>query len=66
MSIYTQTQSGTHTFSGEIETENDIILVDELNCEHLPFKVVKRDLNSDMLFCSTKTLTEFMNILNQD
>lgn len=66
MSIYTQTQNGTHTFSGEVETDKDIILVDELTCEHLPFKVVKRDLNSDMLFCSLKTLTEAMNILNQD
>ena len=66
MSIYTQTQTGKHTFSGEIETENDLVLVDELTCEDLPFKVVKRDLNSDMLFCSTRVLTEFMNILNQD
>lgn len=64
--IYTQTQNGTRSFSGEIETENDLVLVDELTCEHLPFKVVKRDLNSDMLFCSLKTLTEAMNILNQD
>lgn len=66
MSIYTQTQNGTHTFSGEVETEMDVVLIDELTCEDLPFKVVKRDLNSEMLFCSTKTLTEFMNILNQD
>ena len=66
MSIYTQTQTGKHTFSGEIETEKDLVLVDELTCEDLPFKVVKRDLNSDMLFCSLKTLTEAMNILNQD
>jgi hypothetical protein len=66
--IYTQTQNGTRSFSGEIETENmaDLVLVDELTCEDLPFKVVKRDLNSDMLFCSTRVLTEFMNILNQD
>lgn len=64
--IYTQTQKGTRSFSGEIETENDLVLVDELTCEDLPFKVVKRDLNSDMLFCSLKTLTEAMNILNQD
>jgi len=67
MSIYTTTDKA-RTFSGEIETDNmdDLVLVDELNCEHLPFKVVKRDLNSDMLFCSLKTLTEAMNILNQD
>lgn len=66
--IYTQTQNGTRAFSGEIEIENlpDLVLVDELTCEDLPFKVVKRDLNSDMLFCSAKVLTEFLTILNQD
>ena len=65
--MYTTTDK-CRAFSGEIETENmaDLVLVDELTCEHLPFKVVKRDLNSDMLFCSLKTLTEAMNILNQD
>jgi hypothetical protein len=54
------------SFSGEIESEEVLVLIDELTCEDLPFKVVKRDLNSDMLFCSLKTLTEAMNILNQD
>ena len=63
--MYTTTEK-CRSFSGEVEIENDLVLVDELTCEHLPFKVVKRDLNSDMLFCSLKTLTEAMNILNQD
>lgn len=65
--MYTTTDKA-RTFSGEIETDNmnDLVLVDELTCEDLPFKVVKRDLNSDMLFCSLKTLTEAINILNQD
>lgn len=66
MSIYTQTQTGKHIFSGEIETQKDLVLVDELTCEHLPFKVVKRDLNKDLRFCSAKVLTEFLTILNQD
>jgi hypothetical protein len=65
--MYTTTDK-CRAFSGEIATENmaDLVLTDELTCEDLPFKVVKRDLNSDMLFCSTRVLTEFMNILNQD
>jgi hypothetical protein len=63
--MYTTTDK-CRAFSGEIESDKDIILVDELTCEDLPFKVVKRDLNSDMLFCSLKTLTEAINILNQD
>lgn len=67
MSIYTQTQTGKHTFSGEIETENmqDIVLVDELTCEDLPFRLIKRDLNSDLRFCSTRTLTEYLSNLNE-
>ena len=65
--MYTTTDK-CRSFSGEIATENmtDFVLVDDLTCEDLPFKVVKRDLNSDMLFCSLKTLTEAINILNQD
>ena len=63
--MYTTTDK-CRSFSGEIETSQDVILTDELTCEDLPFEVVKRDLNSDMLFCSTRVLTEFMNILNQD
>ena len=65
--MYTTTDK-CRSFSGEIATENmaDLVLTDELTCEDLPFKVVKRDLNSDMLFCSLRTLTEAMNILNQD
>jgi len=65
MSIYTTTED-CRSFSGEIETSQDVILTDELTCEDLPFEMVRRDLNSDMLFCSLKTLTEAMNILNQD
>ena len=65
--MYTTTDK-CRSFSGEIATENmaDLVLTYELTCEDLPFKVVKRDLNSDMLFCSLKTLTEAINILNQD
>ena len=67
MSIYTTTDK-CRSFSGEIATEHmaDLVLTDDLTCEDLPFRVVKRDLNSDMLFCSLKTLTEAINILNQD
>jgi hypothetical protein len=65
--MYTTTDK-CRSFSGEIETENmaDLVLTYELTCEDLPFEVVRRDLNKDMLFCSLKTLTEAMNILNQD
>jgi hypothetical protein len=65
--MYTTTDK-CRSFSGEIETENmaDFVLTDDLTCEDLPFEVVRRDLNKDMLFCSLRTLSEAMNILNQD
>jgi len=65
--MYTKTDK-CRAFSGEIATENmtDFVLVDDLTCEDLPFEVVRRDLNKDMLFCSLRTLSEAMNILNQD
>ena len=65
--MYTTTDKY-RAFSGEIEKENmaDLVLTYELTCEDLPFEVVRRDLNKDMLFCSTRVLTEFINILNQD
>lgn len=67
MSIYTTTDK-CRAFSGEIETDNmaDLMLTDDLTCEDLPFKVVKRDLNKDIRFCSLRVLSEAMNILNQD
>ena len=65
MSIYTTTDK-CRAFSGEIESDKDIILVDELTCEHLPFKVVKRDLNKELKFCSTKVLTEYLTNLRLD
>lgn len=62
--IYTQTQSGAHTFSGEIETDNVVVLIDELNCEHLEFGKVKRELNKEFKFCSHKVLTEYLTNLD--
>jgi len=63
--IYSENK-GSRTFSGEIETENEIVLVDELTCEHLPFSKVKRDLNIELKFCSTKVLTEYLTNLKVD
>ena len=65
MSIYTTTDK-CRSFSGEIETSQEVILTDELTCEDLPFEVVRRELNKDIRFCSLRVLSEAMNILNQD
>jgi len=64
--LYQTLEEEGRSFSGEIESEEVLVLIDELTCEDLPFKVVKRDLNRDMNFCSVKVLTEFLTILNQD
>ena len=50
----------------EIENLPDLVLVDELTCEDLPFRVVRRELNKEFKFCSTRTLTEYLSTLNQD
>jgi hypothetical protein len=63
--MYTTTDK-CRSFSGEIETSQDVILTDELTCEDLPFEVVRRELNKDIRFCSLRVLSEAMNILNQD
>ena len=63
--MYTTTDK-CRSFSGEIETEKDIVLIDGVTCQHLPFEVVRRDLNKDMLFCSSKVLAEYLTLLNQD
>jgi hypothetical protein len=67
MSIYNTTDK-CRSFSGEIDTDNMPILKAEevLNCEDLPFEVVRRELNKDIRFCSLRVLSEAMNILNQD
>jgi len=63
--MYTTTDK-CRSFSGEIETSQEVILTDELTCEDLPFEVVRRELNKDIRFCSLRVLSEAMNILNQD
>ena len=63
--IYSENK-GSRIFSGEVETENEIVLIDELTCEHLPFSKVKRDLNRELKFCSTKVLTEYLTNLKID
>ncbi len=55
--IYSNSNSERH-FSGEVEKTNDIVLTDELVCEHLPYSEVKTDLQTELLFCSTLVLTE--------
>ena len=63
--IYSQNK-GSRTFSGEVETENELVLIDELTCEHLPFSKIKKELNKELKFCSSKVLIEYLTNLKID
>ena len=41
----------------------DLILVDELVCEHISLKEIEKELNKEMKFCSSRVLIEYMNNL---
>lgn len=62
--LYSINSAGNTTFSGEIYDSGErVILTDELVCEHIPYSQVKRDLNSEFLFCSHKVLTDYTSSL---
>ena len=62
--LYQTLEEEGRSFSGEIESEEVLVLIDELTCEDLPFKVVKRDLNKEFPFLGHKGLLEY-NLLNE-
>ena len=41
----------------------DLILIDELVCEHISLKEIEKELNKEMKFCSSRVLIEYMNNL---
>jgi hypothetical protein len=57
-------QEDGRSYSGEIESDEVLVLIDELTCEHLPFKVVCRDLNKEFPFLGHKGLLEY-SFLNE-
>jgi hypothetical protein len=54
-----QTLEEGRSYSGEIESDEVVVLIDELTCEDLPFKVVRRELNKEFLFLGHRGLLEF-------
>jgi hypothetical protein len=54
-----QTLEEGRSYSGEIESDEVLVLIDELTCEDLPFKVVRRELNKEFLFLGHRGLLEF-------
>ena len=57
--LYETLEKEGRRYSGEIESDEELVLLDELTCEHLPFKVVKRDLNKEFPFLGHKGLLEY-------
>jgi spore coat polysaccharide biosynthesis predicted glycosyltransferase SpsG len=64
MSLYTTTKP--KTFTGEVEPIIDLVLTDELTIEDLPFKVIKRELNKELLFIGHALLSEYNNLLIEE
>lgn len=64
MSIYTKAR--TRSFSGEVEPTKTIILTDELTIEDVPFKLISRELNKELLFIGHALLTEYNNLLIEE
>jgi hypothetical protein len=60
--MYAKIKNG-RSFNGEIETENELVLIDELECNELSYSQLKKELNKEFKFCSYSTLTEYFNNL---
>jgi len=53
----------TGTLSGKPQTEKTVVFVDSLECEHLPYDMVKKDLNQELRFVGHKGLSDFVQTL---
>lgn len=58
------------SFSGEVDLEEApvLVLVDELECEHINFSKVRRELNKEFKnnFCSHRVLVEYLSNLSNE
>ena len=57
--LYETLEKEGRSYSGEIESDEVVVLIDELTYEDLPFKLVRRELNKEFLFLGHKGLLEF-------
>ena len=64
----TETIENGRSFSGEVYREEapEVVLIDQLECEHIDFRLIKRDLNKDFKFCSHRVLVEYLSNLNDN
>ena len=64
----TETIENGRSFSGDVYREEapEVVLIDQLECEHISFSKVKRELNNEFNFCSHGVLVEYLINLNNN
>ena len=63
--IYETIENGC-SFSGEVDLEESpvLVLVDELDYEHISFSKIRKELNKEFKFCSHRVLVEYLSDLS--
>jgi hypothetical protein len=63
--LYETIENG-RSFSGEVELEESpvLVLVDELDYEHISFSKIRKELNKEFKFCSHMVLVEYLSDLS--
>ena len=64
----TETIENGRSFSGEVYREEapEVVLIDQLECEHISFSKVRKELNMEFKFCSHRVLVEYLSNLNDN
>ena len=65
--LYETIENG-RSFSGEVDLEESpvLVLVDELDYEHISFSKIRKELNREFKFCSHKVLVEYLSNLDNN
>ena len=66
--MITETIENGRSFSGEVYREEapEVVLIDQLECEHISFSKVSEELNKEFKFCSHRVLVEYLSNLNDN
>ena len=64
--MITETIENGRSFSGEVYNEEapSAIVLEGLECEHISFSKVRKELNKEFKFCGHKVLVEYLINLN--
>jgi len=65
--IYETIENG-RCFSGEVYNAEDptAIVLEGLECEHISFSKVRKELNKEFKFCSHRVLVEYLSNLDNN